>query len=68
LDDFLRIRFTNLKFLSFPVAGGPGAWICILRSVGGFENVLITKKIEFTKNWNKPLEKHKSILPKYEKY
>jgi hypothetical protein len=57
-----------LNFLSFPVAGGPGAWICILRSVGRFANVLVAKKIEFTKNWNKLLEKYKSILPKYEKY
>jgi hypothetical protein len=57
-----------LNFLSFRIAGGPGAWICILRSVERFVNDLGAKKIEFTKNWNKLLEKYKSILTKYEKY
>jgi hypothetical protein len=55
----------NLMIL---VAGGPGAWMGLHRSVGGFENALVTKKIELPKNWDKLVAKYKNIVPNYEKY
>jgi hypothetical protein len=58
----------DIENLMILVAGGPGAWMGILRSVGGFENALVTKKIELPKNWDKLVAKYKNIVPKYEKY
>ena len=34
--------------------GGPGAWMRVLRSVGGFENALVTKKIEIATRADMP--------------
>jgi hypothetical protein len=50
------------------VAGGPGAWMGLHRSVGGFENALVTKKIELPKNWDKLVAKYRNLVPNYEKY
>jgi hypothetical protein len=50
------------------VAGGPGAWMGMLRSVGGIENGFITKKIELPRNWNKLVEKYKNVVPVYAAY
>jgi hypothetical protein len=57
----------NLMIL---VAGGPGSFIGLLRSVGPgfFENALITRKIELPKNWDKLAAKYKDLKPNYEKY
>jgi hypothetical protein len=57
----------NLMIL---VAGGPGSFIGLLRSVGPdfFENNLVTKKIELPKNWDKLVAKYKNLKPNYEKY
>jgi hypothetical protein len=58
----------DIENLMVLVAGGPGAWMGVLRSVGGFENALVTKKIELPKNWDKLVAKYKDIVPNYEKY
>ena len=50
------------------VAGGPGAWMGMLRSVGGIENSFITKKIELPRNWDKLVAKYKNVVPAYKAY
>jgi hypothetical protein len=50
------------------VAGGPGAWMGMFRSVGGIENGFITKKIDLPRNWDKLVEKYKNIVPVYKSY
>jgi len=52
------------------VAGGPGSFIGLLRSVGPgfFNNALVTKKIELPKNWDKLVAKYSNLKPIYEKY
>ncbi len=52
------------------VAGGPGSFIGLLRSVGPgfFNNTLVTKKIELPKNWDKLVAKYSNLKPIYEKY
>ena len=60
-----KMDIDNLMIL---VAGGPGSFMALLRSVGGFENALVTKKIELPKNWDKLVVKYKSIKPDYERY
>ena len=50
------------------VAGGPGAWMGMLRSVGGIQNGFITRKIELPKNWDKLVAKYKDVVPKYVSY
>jgi hypothetical protein len=60
-----KMDIDNLMIL---VAGGPGSFMALLRSVGGFENALVTKKIELPRNWDKLVAKYKNIVPVYEKY
>jgi hypothetical protein len=55
----------NLMIL---VAGGPGAWMGLIRSVGGFGNEFITKKIELPRNWDKLIAKYKNLVPTYAPY
>lgn len=50
------------------VAGGPGAWMGMLRSVGGIENDFVTERIEFPKNWDSLVKKYKNVKPTYEDY
>jgi hypothetical protein len=50
------------------VAGGPGAWMAVLRSVGGIENGFVTKKIEMPRNWDKLVAKYKDVVPLYTTY
>lgn len=50
------------------VAGGPGAWMGMLRSVGGIENSFVTKKINLPRNWNRLVEKYKDVVPVYKRY
>jgi len=50
------------------VAGGPGAWMGMLRSVGGIENGFITKKIDLPRNWDKLVAKYKDVVPAYTGY
>jgi hypothetical protein len=54
--------------LMIVVAGGPGAWIGLLRSAGGWENSFVTRKIDLPRNWNKLVEKYKNIVPTYAGY
>ncbi len=57
----------NLMIL---VAGGPGSFIGLLRSVGPgfFNNALVTKKIELPKNWDRLVAKYSNLKPVYERY
>ena len=50
------------------VAGGPGAWFGLHKSVGGFGNEFVIRKIELPKNWKTLVEKYKTIVPDYELY
>lgn len=50
------------------VAGGPGAWTGLLRSVGGIENDFVTVKIKLPKNWDKLVKKYGNIVPNYARY
>jgi hypothetical protein len=59
---------TDIDNLMILVAGGPGAWMGLHRSVGGFENALVTRKIELPKNWDKLVAKYKNFVPDYERY
>jgi hypothetical protein len=59
------VDINNLLIL---VAGGPGAWMGLHRSAGGFGNALVTKKIELPKNWDKLVAKYKNLVPRYERY
>ncbi len=50
------------------VAGGPGAWMGMLRSVGGIKNDFVTKKIDLPRNWDKLVAKYRNVVPNYIKY
>jgi hypothetical protein len=54
--------------LTVLVAGGPGAWMAVLRSVGGIQNEFVTRKIELPRNWDKLVAKYKDIVPTYAPY
>jgi hypothetical protein len=56
--------------LMIVVAGGPGAFMGILRCVGGgaFGNSFVTKKIELPANWNRLVARYKNIVPTYARY
>jgi len=50
------------------VAGGPGAWTALLRSVGGIENEFVTVKINLPADWDNLVRKYRNIIPTYVKY
>jgi hypothetical protein len=50
------------------VAGGPGAWMGMLRSVGGIQNGFITRKIELPRNWDKLVAKYRNVVPNHKAY
>jgi len=50
------------------VAGGPGAWTGLLRSVGGIKNDFVTKKIRLPRNWDELVRKYKNVVPTYARY
>ena len=58
----------NRDELMIVVTGGPGAWIGMLRSAGGWENSFVTKKIELPRNWEKLVAKYKNVVPVYAGY
>ena len=58
----------NTDELMILVAGGPGAWMAALRSVGGIQNSFVTKKIELPRNWDKVVAKYKNVVPVYAEY
>jgi hypothetical protein len=59
---------TSIDELMIVVAGGPGAWIGLLRSAGGWENRFVTKKIDLPRNWDKLVAKYKNLVPAYAGY
>jgi hypothetical protein len=59
---------TAMEDLMIIVAGGPGAWIGLHRSVGGWGNSFVTKKINLPRNWDKLVEKYGNVVPAYERY
>jgi hypothetical protein len=63
----VKMDTENLMIL---VAGGPGSFIGLLKSVGPgfFNNALVTKKIELPKNWDRLVAKYSNLKPIYEKY
>ena len=58
----------NTDELMILVAGGPGAWMAALRSVGSVRNSFVTKKIELPRNWNELVKKYKNVVPVYAEY
>jgi hypothetical protein len=58
----------SLDELMIVVAGGPGAWIGLLRSAGGWDNSFVTRKIDLPRNWNKLVAKYKNVVPTYAGY
>ena len=61
-------RASNTEELMVLVAGGPGAWMATLRSVGGIQNSFVTKKIELPRNWEGLVKKYRNIVPVYAEY
>ena len=61
-------RAYNTGELMVIVAGGPGAWMAALRSVGGIQNSFVTKKIELPRNWEELVKKYRNIVPIYTEY
>jgi hypothetical protein len=63
----VKMDTENLMIL---VAGGPGSFIGLLRSVGPgfFGNALVTKKIKLPKNWDRLVAKYRNLTPIYERY
>ncbi len=58
----------NTDTLLVMVAGGPGAWTGMLRSVGGIKNDFVTKKIRLPRNWDELVKKYKNVVPTYAMY
>jgi hypothetical protein len=50
------------------VAGGPGAFMALLRSAGGFNNTFVSRKIELPENWSGLVVKYKNLVPVYVRY
>ncbi|MBN2318250.1 MAG: hypothetical protein JXR49_04200 [Acidobacteria bacterium] len=61
-------RAVDTSGLMILVAGGPGAWMGMLRSVGGIQNDFVTTKIELPRNWDALVKKYKNIVPVYAGY
>jgi hypothetical protein len=61
-------RAVDTSGLMLLVAGGPGAWMGMLRSVGGIENDFVTQKIELPRNWDALVKKYKNVVPTYVSY
>lgn len=59
---------SSIENLMILVTGGPGAWIGLMRSAGGWENSFVTMKIELPRNWEKLVAKYKNMVPSYVGY
>jgi hypothetical protein len=59
---------SSIDDLMIVVAGGPGGWIGLLRSAGGWENSFVTRKIDLPRNWDKLVVKYKNVIPTYVEY
>jgi hypothetical protein len=63
-------RFGKLKNEDFSivVAGGPGVWMGLLQSAGGFGNYFVTREIKLPENWNSLKSKYGTMVPTYVRY
>jgi len=61
-------RAYNTSELMLLVAGGPGAWMATLRSVGGIQNTFVSRKIELPRNWDELVKKYRNVVPNYVEY
>ncbi len=50
------------------VAGGPGVWMGLLQSAGGFGNYFVTREIKLPSNWETLKAKYKILVPVYQRY
>jgi len=60
-------RLQNEDFI-IVVAGGPGVWMGLLQSAGGFGNYFVTKEIKLPGNWEMLTAKYGTMVPAYERY
>jgi len=58
----------NTDSLMIIVAGGPGAWTGLLKSVGGIKNEFVTKTIKLPRDWDNLVKKYKNVVPTYAMY
>lgn len=58
----------NPNSLLIVVAGGPGTWTGLLKSVGGIQNDFATKKIRLPRDWDKLVKKYRNVVPTYAVY
>jgi len=63
-------RSGNLQDEDFAlvVAGGPGVWMGLLQSAGGFDNSFVTREIKLPGNWDSLKAKYGTMVPTYERY
>ena len=61
-------RAFNTDELMVIVAGGPGAWMATLRSVGGIQNTFVSQKIDLPRNWDGLVKKYRNVFPVYVEY
>jgi len=63
-------RFGQLQNEDFiiVVSGGPGVWMGLLQSAGGFGNYFVTKKIKLPSNWEALTAKYSTMVPTYVRY
>lgn len=50
------------------VTGGPGVWMGLLQSAGGFGNSFVTKEIKLPGNWDSLKAKYGIMVPNYVRY
>ncbi len=50
------------------VAGGPGVWMGLLQSAGGFGNSFITREIKLPRGWESLKARYGTMVPVYIKY
>jgi hypothetical protein len=60
-------RLQNEDFI-IVVAGGPGVWMGLLQSAGGFGNYFVTKEIKLPGNWETLTAKYRTLVPTYLRY
>jgi hypothetical protein len=60
----------NPEDIGLVVAGGPGAFMALLRSAGGIglDNAFVTRKIDLPSNWHKLVTKYKNVVSTYARY
>ena len=66
--DSRRIGQLQDEDFAIVVAGGPGVWMGLLQSAGGFGNYFVTREIKLPESWNKLKSKYSIMVPNYVKY